>query len=99
MQRLVEVLAGPLIWLASLAVVSWIGARGCAPAGVVLLILCVALAGCIGVLYRALSRVRSPALAGNDQARLWHFVAGGTAALSMAAIGATAFYATLTASC
>ncbi len=97
--RALPILAPPLIWLASLALLAVIGARGCASSGVVLSIQFAALAACIALLYRALSRVRSPANAGKDQERLWHFIAGGSAVLSMAAIGGTAFFATLTASC
>ncbi len=97
--RVLFLLAGPAVWLASLGLLLLIGARGCAATGTVLTIQFVAIALCVALLYRALSRVRNPALAGDDRARLWHFMAGGTAVLSMAAIGASAFFATLSASC
>lgn len=97
--RVMPILAPPLIWLASMALLAAIGSRGCAPAGVVLGIQFAALAACMALLYRALSRVRSPANAGKDRERLRHFIVGGSAVLSMAAIGGTAFFATLTAAC
>lgn len=93
------ILAGPLIWLTSLLLVEAIGARGCAPTGVVLTIQLLAVAGCVAVVYRALGQVRSPANAGDDKARFRHFMAGGAAVLSMAAIGAGTFFAMLTARC
>lgn len=99
MTQALYLFGGPLIWLANVALLAMIGARGCAPSSLVLAIQLAALAGCVALLYRALSRVRSPANAGNDSARLRHFVAGGITVLSMAAIGATAFSATLSASC
>lgn len=99
MKQALWLFGGPLIWLASVALLALIGARGCAPSSLVLLIQLAALAGCVALLYRALSRVRSPANAGDDSARMRHFMAGGITVLSMAAIGATASSATLSASC
>lgn len=99
MRWILYILAGPLIWLASLTLVGAIDAGGCASTGVVLAILLLALAGCVALVYRALSQVRSSANAGNEKVRFRHFMAGGAAALSMAAIGASAFFAMLTTSC
>lgn len=96
---MLHMLAGPLIWLASLAVVAVVGARGCAAGGAILVIQLLAVAGCVVVFYRALAQVRNPANAGNDKARFRYFMAGGVAVLSMAAIGAGAFSAQMTASC
>ena len=93
------ILAGPSIWLASLLLVGAVRVDGCAPAGVVVGILLVALAGCVALVYRALSQVRSPANAGNDKVRFRYFMAGGAAVMSMAAIGASAFFALLSTRC
>jgi len=97
--RALYVLGGPLIWLASLLLLLGIGAQGCAGSGLVLAIQLLAVAGCVAILYRALTAVRTPSLAGNDQARLLHFFAGGLAVLAMVAIGASALATSYAASC
>lgn len=97
MSRLLYVLGGPLIWVASLAVLALVGARGCAGTGAVIGVLLLAVAGCAWLMYVALRRVRGTAPTASG--RMWHFAAGGTAALAMAAIGATAFLASLSTRC
>ena len=99
MSRALYVLGGPLIWLASLLLLLGIGAQGCAGSGLVLAIQLLAVAGCVAILYRSLTAVRTPSLAGNDQARLLHFFAGGLAVLAMVAIGASALATSYAASC
>jgi len=93
------VLGGPLIWLANLLLLALADARGCVPDAAVVGIQSGAAAGCIALLYRALSGVRDPASAGNEHLRLTHFIAGGVTVLSMVAIGMTALPSALMAAC
>lgn len=97
MKATLYVLSGPLIWLASLLLLLVIGARGCAPGAVVTTIQLVAVAGCVAVLYHALSCTRQPAVA--ERKRTRHFIAGGAAVLGAIGIGATALISAVGATC
>lgn len=91
------VLAGPLIWLASLVSLSVLGTWNCGEAGLTVLVELMAIAACMAVMYHALDHARREA--GSERERLPYFFAAGAAALSMAGIGATAVAALLATSC
>lgn len=91
------VLAGPLIWLTSLAALAVLGTWNCGSAGLTVLVELLAIAACMAVMYRALDHARRGN--GSERQRLPHFFAAGAAALGMVGIGATAVAALLATSC
>lgn len=97
LRTVLYVLSGPLIWLATLLILSSIGASGCAGTGVTLAVQLAGVSGCIGVMYHGLDRARRGR--SSERERLPHFFAAGLAALGMVGIGATTLVALLATSC